>query len=367
MRRLSERPITYPELVLSGPMGNILDVLCTGTVPESAQEMAQRAYLMRKMAGHHESNLDALLYWSLLKWKQSHSPVFTLGCDLAWAIAHTEPPMKTFDILPEVPIDGMYVHVPPVIDIGGTDDSRRRIEGFFLTVNNISVPIDGHIADNPLSEIPSEELRNYRSCRGITVVGIGEDHAPKLADRIAQGKGYQRDDLVLYFNLVPGLPLYVDGVEDPLTRMVTNLLYLLQNTTELQEQVEPARSDIQGTDRKARRERERWQQKGRSACHHRVWDLSSTSRQRVIDPDAPGESGEPGEPGGATQHTVEGHVVMGHIHKYWVLDPAGQRSLATREVQTKTRGVRQYHLVAKWLQPYTRGEGPVAEPKVLVR
>lgn len=360
MHRLSERPITYPEIVLPGPMGNILDVLCKGSAPKSAQEMAQRVHLTRKLAGHHESNLDALLYWSLFKWKQSLSPVFTLGCDLAWAIAHTDPPMKTFDILPEVPIDGMYVSVPPVIDIG-TDDSRRRIEGFFLTVNNISVPLDGHIPDNPLSEIPSEELRNYRSCRGITVVGIGEDHAPKLADRIAQGKGYQRDDLVLYFNLVPGMPLYVDGVEDPLTRMVTNLLYLLQNTTELQEQLEPVRPDLQGTDRKTRRERERWQQKGRSACHHRIWNLSSTGRQRIIDPDAPDA------PEGESAHTAEAHVVMGHIHKYWVLDPAGQRSLATREVQTKTRGVRQYHLVAKWLQPYIRGEGPVAEPKVLVR
>ena len=360
MRRLSERPITYPELVLSGPMGKMLDVLCKGTVPETAQEMAQRTYLLRKMTGHYESNMDALLYWSLLKWRQSHSPVFSLGCDLAWAIAHTDAPMKTFDILPEVPIDGMYVSVPPVIDIG-TGDERRRIEGFFLTVNNISVPIDGHISDNPLSEIRSEDLNKYRTCRGITVVGIGEDHAPKLADRIARGEGHLRDDLVLYFNLVPGLPLYVDGVEDTLTRMIANLLYLLQNTAELQEQLEPSRPDIQGPDRKARRERERWQQKGRSACPHRIWDLSGTSRQRVIDPDAPDASE------GTTPHAVEGHIVMGHIHKYWVLDPAGQRSLATREVQTKTRGVRQYHLVAKWLQPYTRGEGPVADPKVLMR
>ena len=53
---------------------------------------------------------------------------------------------------------------------------------------------------------------------------------------------------------------------------------------------------------------------------------------------------------------------------YWVLDPLKRKSLGTKTSPTKTRGERTYHLVAKWIPPYTRGEGPVEHsPTVLVR
>ena len=368
MRRTQERPITYPELLVGGPMSGVLDmVLRRGSDPVDAHAMAERVQFVKENLAvqlpESRANLDAYLYWALHRWDRAGSPIFTMDGDLAWAIANTEPPMTTFDLLPEVPVDGMYVSMPPVFDIGDDEIGRHRIEGFFMTVNDIYVPVDGRPADGPVTMIGPDEAHKYRVKRGITVVGVGEDHAPNLSERIAAGLGWQRDDWVVYFNLVPGEALYIDagpqGVAE-LTRVVSNFLYLLQNTTELREEADPPRPDCVGNDRKARRERERQNRKGRSAYPHRVWHLSTLERGKVTaDPDAPVADNP--------QRKVSGHVVLGHIHRYWVLDPSGRRSLGTREVATKTRGTRTYHLVAKWLLPYVRGEGPVAQARVRVR
>lgn len=364
-----QRPITYPELVLGGPMAAILDTLRKGTDPADAHEMAQRVAILATVSGVDKdlmsrSDLDAYLYWAVHRWERSRRPVFTLEGELAWAVAHTEPPTDKFDLLAEIPVEGMYVTVPPVFDIGDDEVGRHRIEGLFLTTNEVYVPRDNAQSEGALVRMTTDELnRQYRPVRGITVVGIGEDKAPDLAGRIDRGEGWRRDDWVVYFNIVPGLPLYLDGASQgvvELTRVVYNLLYLLQNTTEIREEVEPTRPELEGEGRKPRRERERQNRKGRSAYPHRVWHLSTLDRGRTSpDPDAPVERN--------TVPKVSGHVVLGHIHRYWVLDPAGRKSLATREVHTKTRGTRTYHLVARWLLPYVRGEGPVASPRVLVR
>ena len=370
MRR--ERPVTYPELIQAGPMGRVLELLRKGSDPSDAHEMAERVHIMAEMltpggkstqGGTRRSNLDAYIYWALHRWDRSGCPVFTMEGELAWAIAHTEPPMTTFDLVPDIPINGMYVSMPPVFDIGDDTIGRHRVEGFFLTVNDIYVPKDKSHADGPIIMIGSENMDRFEKKRSITVVGVGEDKNPDLSGRIDRGEGWNRDDWVVYFSLVPGESLYIDGgtqgVGD-LTRVVSNFLYLLQNTTELREESDPPRPDLAGADRKSRRERERQHRKGRSAYPHRVWHLSTLERGKVpADPDAPVTDNPKRE--------VSGHIVLGHIHRYWVVDPAGRRVLAKREVTTKTRGARTYHLVAKWLLPYARGEGPVSSPRVLVR
>lgn len=361
-----ERPVTYPELILDGPMGKVLGLLRKGSDPVDAHEMAQRVHIMSEMLtqdGTRRSNLDAYLYWALHRWDRSGCPMFTMEGELAWAIAHTEPPMTTFDLMPVIPVEGMYVSMPPVFDIGDDTTGRHRVEGFFLTVNDIYVPKDGNPADGPITWIEAGDEGRFVMKRGITVVGVGEDKKPDLSGRIDRGEGWNRDDWVVYFSLVPGESLYIDGgtqgVAD-LTRVVANFLYLLQNTTELREDADPPRPDLVGSDRKPRRERERQHRKGRSAYPHRVWHLSTLERGRSTpDPDAPATD----DP----RRKVSGHVVLGHIHRYWVLDPAGRRSLGTREVPTKTRGTRTYHLVARWLLPYERGEGPTSPTRVLVR
>lgn len=360
----THHPITYPELVLGGPMGRVLDMLRSGSDPIDAHEMANRIAIMRKMSGNREADhMSPYLYWALHRWERSGCPVFTLEGELAWSVAHTEPAMATFDLLPQIPADGMYVSMPPVFDVGNDPSDPYRIEGMFLTVNEIYVPLDGSQSDGAITAISESDRHMYRVVRGISVVGIGEDKAPDLADRIERGEGWKRDDMVVFFNLVPGMPLYVRGGPigvAELTRVTSNLLFLLQNTTEIRESAEPTRPEFVGGDRKARRERDRQHRKGRSVHPHRVWDLSEHDRGRIpADPDAPVQPNPP--------RTVSGHVVLGHVHRYWVVDPAGRKSLGTRTVTTKSGATRTYHLVAKWLQPYVRGEGPAAHPRVLVR
>jgi len=361
---MPQHPVTYPELIMGGPMGRILGILRKGSDPPDAHEMAQRVAILGTMAGKEErTHLDAYLYWALHRWDRAGCPVFTLEGELAWSVAHTEPAMTTFDLLPHIPVDGMYVSMPPVFDIGDDEVGRHRVEGMFLTVNDIYVPLDGTVADGPVTMIGDDEKHRYRVVRGITVVGVGEDKSPDLADRLERGEGWNRDDWVVFFSLVPGMPLYIEGGPQgvaELTRVASNLLFLLQNTTEIREESEPPRPEFAGDDRKARRERERQHRKGRSVHPHRVWHLSDHERGKVpADPDAPVEHNP--------CRTVSGHLVLGHIHRYWVLDPAGRKSLATRTVKIKTGATRTYHLVAKWLQPYVRGEGPIAAPRVLVR
>lgn len=366
MRR--ERPITYPELILGGPSGKVLDVLRKGSDPANAHEMAQRVNLLAGMASKEPTegriHLDAYLYWALHRWDRSGCPTFTMDGELAWAIANTEPPMTTFDLLPEIPVDGMYVSMPPVFDIGDDTTGRHRIEGFLLTTNDIYVPLDGRPATGPIVSITPNDERRYQVKRGVTIVGVGEDKAPNLAERIERGEGWDRDDWIVYFSLVPGESLYIDGAHQgvaELTRVVANFLYLLQNTNEMVEVLDPARPEFVGSDRKTRRERERQQRKGRSVHPHRVWNLSTQDLGKVLpDPDAPVERNP-------ARGKVSGHMVLGHIHRYWVVDPAGRKSLATREVVTKTLGTRTYHLVAKWLQPYERGDGPASQTRVRVR
>lgn len=355
------RQATYPEICLAGPVGELQRLLVNQGEIRDIHDLASRiGALMQSGQQFHENKTELFIQWSLHQWQKSNKPVFVLEEDLAWSLTHTEPPMENFDLLPEIPIDGMYISLPPVFEIYSGQEGFK-IEGVILTRNEVLVPKDGSIPSGPLALLNTDDLSGYDILPSITVLGIGEDKRPPNKNR----DSYLRDDLVMYFSLVPGKPLYQqvggspDGGLPELTRVVVNLLYLLQNTKELtQEQDPPLPDSLQGNTRTARRERERHLKKGRTGLRHIVWKLSSLNRERAtckVAPDSP-------------DRKISGHIVLGHIHRYWVVDPKDNKVLQTKTADPQTKGFRTYHLVAKWILPYRRGEGTIEkQPKVILR
>lgn len=359
----SRRPAIYPEICLAGPIGQFQDKIRSMGKLQDIHDLASRMVGYANNWGFEKDKTELFLQWSLHQWVNSHKPVFVIEEDLAWALVNTEPPMENFDLLPQIPTDGMYISLPPVFEIGdGGEDpkSRHKIEGIFLTYNEVLTPKDGNEVSGSLTEVTPETFDKYDIVPSITVVGVGEDKRPQSKTNAA----YLRDDLVLYFSLAPGKPLYFSenkpqGLAE-LTRVVTNLLYLLQNTRELSEvQDPPLPGSLLGDSRTARRERERDLQKGRSCLRHTVWKLSTLKQKPSHKP----EDSLPPE-----ERKVRGHIVLGHIHRYWVVDPGERKVLQTKTANSQTKGSRTYHLVAKWILPYRRGEGPVENsPKVILR
>jgi hypothetical protein len=171
--------------------------------------------------------------------------------------------------------------------------------------------------------------------------------------------GWLPDDALIFFHLVPGSPIhqsvsgedYALGGTAQLTRVVVNLLYLLQNTREISTAVEDPRPELRKEDRSSRRERERETSKGRSVLPCTVLRLSSLKK-----PLPPHRA----EGGVQPARKLRGHIVLGHIHHYWVREPQETPVLDTR---TSEKGVC-LHKVARWLLPYTKGTGPIAEKNV---
>ncbi len=356
-KKPSRRPATYPEICLAGPVGVLQEALCAQGKMRDIHDMARRMDNLSLLQSERTNKTDLFVQWSIYQWVNNKKPLFVLEKELAWALSNTEPPMEKFDLLPELPIDGMYVCLPPVFDLDGGATGNHKVEGLFLTKNEVLVPKDGTILEGPASMVDPERLSDFDIIPSITILGVGEDKNK------SSKSGWLRDDAIIYFSLVPGKPLYLDndkhlGVVE-LTRVVANLLYLLQNTHELLSEKDPALpSSLLGDSRSARRERERDLDKGRSCLPHTVWKLSSLERKPPKD----------SEPGTEPEQKMRGHIVLGHIHNYWVLDPGKSKSLSTKKVSTKTRGERIYHLVSKWILPYVRGEGPVEHaPTVLIR
>lgn len=358
-KMLPRRAATYPEICMSGPIGQFQDKLRSMGKLKDIHDLASRMVGFSQKWGFDQDKTELFVQWSLHQWLKSNKPIFLLEEDLAWALSNTEPPMENFDLLPQIPIDGMFISLPPVFEIGGGgSNAGHKIEGIFLTYNEVLCPKEGiGEVSGPLTEVTPETLAKYDIVPSITVVGIGEDKRPASKANSA----FLRDDLVLYFSLVPGKPLYLHEDEHQgqveLARVVTNLLYLLQNTRELSEvQDPPLPESLLGEARSARRERERDLSKGRSCLRHTVWKLSTLKRR-------PPQKSEEGVP---EERKVRGHIVLGHIHRYWVLDPGEEKVLQTKT--SSTPKTKTYHLVAKWVLPYKRGEGPIEKsPKVILR
>lgn len=353
------RPVTYPELAMQGPASDIIETCRVSGYAENIQRMGALIYAMCQKTGLPYAPLGTLMHWSLHQWDKMGRPLFVLDGELAWALTQTEPPMTRFDLMPDIPIDGMYVVLPPVFDMASSTGTHK-VEGLFITTNDVVIPPSDykHLPSPPVPDKDGQVVR-----RGITVLGVGEDIAPGLVERLDSGKGWLRDDALIFFHLVPGLPLYyqsetVQGTAE-LTRVVVNLLYLLQHTKEIHPAKDPTTGIGSGNDRKSRREQHRESKKGRSYIPHTVWKLSTMERKASRPAMVEGED--------AVKRSVQGGIVMGHIHHYWVVDPKDKKVVATKVEPTKAHGDRTYYKVAKWLLPYVRGEAGTEPRTVSIR
>lgn len=348
------RSTQHPEKYLRGA-DRVMDFLkeVYGGRPVSAEEVGVMLITLAEAQGmgHIADHTQVLAVHALFSWVANNQPIYILDEDLAWALVNTRPPMENFDLLPEVPVSGMYVAIPPCFEIHNDQSGNHRIEGFYLTKNLVRCYADPARRREKVDRDVDMSMLTQEPA--VTVVAVGED---KKADYANKNNLPPQDDALFTFHLLPGEPLKLTDAtveqlgQQELIYMVTNLLYLLQRTrgqiTEIREDYVP---HLRGNDRKARRERERENSKGRSVLAHTILRLSEKARasQRV--------SGSGGE------KDMARHIVAGHIHSYWVSNPEEQPVLAT-----KGEGEKKLHLIHKWLLPYWRGTGEQTAGKTVV-
>jgi hypothetical protein len=230
---------------------------------------------------------------------------------------------------------------------------EHAIEGLYVTEDEFRIPVDD--AGKPLWELEGKvECHDHQKWdvrRGIAVIGVGEDKhqhygMPEKGDKW----GLFRDDALVYFMLIPGKPLFLEGKEwEPgyrgipeLTRIVVNLLYILQNTQQIQlKKHDPAAGRLDGKERTRRRQEENFARKGKSVLPY--------TTMRLLEPAKPrNKETLPG----VERVSRRAHIVVGHIHHYWV-KPGEKPALETKKNEKGT----ELHRVAHWLLPYRTGTG----------
>lgn len=324
----------------------------------SVDDVGQVVRFVAREVGRPEiaDSTQILTVSALYAWSVNGMPMYVLEEELAWALVNTRPPMKEFELLPRVPVSGMYVVIPPIFQIYNTESGKHRIEGFYLCENLVRCYRDPlkrrtHVPpETPLEDLVAEPA--------VTIVAVGED---KRAEYAARHGLAPVDDALFTCHLMPGDPLAMGNLSveqtghQELVYMVTNLLYLLQRTKgQIQEVREDVPRELRGDERSARRARARENEKGRSAVPHTILRLSGKAKasQRAA---AKGE---------AAGKDVARHIVAGHIHSYWVSDPEDQPVLSVKEDEAGKKK----HLIHKWLLPYWRGTGePAGGKTVLVK
>lgn len=303
-----------------------------------------------QMADHTQVLSVSALY----TWCMNNMPMYVLEEELAWALVNTRPPMQVFELLPRVPVSGMYVAIPPIFTIYNNLSGHHKIEGFYLSENLVRCYADPAKRRKKIGD--DVDLKDLVQEPGVTIVAVGED---KRADYADKHKLAPVDDALFTFHLLPGDSLQLEDAtveqegQQELIYLVTNLLYLLQRTkgqiAEVRELVPPY---LLGDDRAARRARERENNKGRSALAHTVLRLSEKAKASQKASGA--KSG--------TEKDIARHIVAGHIHSYWVSNPEDQPVLSVKEEE----GGKKKHLIHKWLLPYWRGSGEATPGKTVL-
>lgn len=326
-----------------------------GGRPVSAEEVGTILISIAEAQGMGDrmDHTQILTIHALYSWLIHNQPMYILDEDLAWALINTRPPMTDFDLLPKVPVSGMYVVIPPCFSIYNNQSGEHKIEGFYLTENLVRCYADPARRREKVEREDVLDLNDYIQEPAITVVAVGED---KQAEYASKNNLAPQDDALFTFHLLPGEPLKLENVtqeqlgHQELVYMVTNLLYLLQRTkgqiTEIREDFVPS---LRGDDRKSRRERERENAKGRSVLAHTILRLSEKAKASQKASSSGGEK------------DMARHIVAGHIHSYWVSNPEDQPVLAVKGEEGK-----QLHLIHKWLLPYWRGSGEQTAGKTVV-
>jgi len=353
-RQQTLRKIQHPEKYLRGAAPLIAAIRQIYGDTGSAEDVGTVVISLAQAVGNPRmaDSTQVLSISALYNWHANQRPKYVLEEELAWALVNTRPPMENFDLLPRVPVSGMYVVVPPIFHIFNSESGQHKIEGFYLCENLVRCHADSAKRGQKIDE--TTPLADLVQQPGVTIVAVGEDKQAGYADKNSLAPV---DDALFTFHLLPGGPLKVGEMapeqlgHQELVYMVTNLLYLLQRTKgQITEIIEDLAPHLRGEDRKIRRERERENAKGRSCLPHTILRLSEKAK-----------ASQKSSGTGGTEKDLARHIVAGHIHSYWVSNPEDQPVLSTKE-----EGGKKKHLVHKWLLPYWRGSGDAASSKTVL-
>jgi hypothetical protein len=362
MTRPSEiRALSHPELAVARQgIGVVIDTLIRHHGPDITMtnlwhEVGVLGDGLERPLKSYE--ISSLLVW--IRWVANGRPIYALEPDLMWALVHTAPMSTRLEALPELPVDGMYLSLPPGIHLGRNPDDPKHaymVEGVYLIKDRGHVETDAAgipiVGPGLLSHgqiLTVGEAAHTREMDLISVVAAGrrEDQLGDVRTR------YTGDDQLLVFGISASTHLEsllsdeaFDGVPE-ITRLVVNLLHLMNATRDIASTTVDPGAHLRGLEgRPLRRERERMEGKGRSALPCRVLHL------RDLGKSLPARAQADVSPDGAVppERVVRRHIVAGHIHHYWVVDAQDTPVVRIRE------GERRNKLIARWLRPYWRGD-----------
>lgn len=334
------RKLEHPEILVERAGSGIFDKAFSimeeqfKNLGKSSGHIAEVAETMG-MLNFIQDDCNKAQFFSLYNWWKNEKPIYRLTEDLTMALAHTEPPMKKFELDPRacVPLSGMYIALPPVFQMGSTiDGNTYAVEGIYIVEDLVK----------PAADLPPEE--------GVLFLGVGEDQAKGAWLNRDWTEGPCRDDTLIFFTVCKDRDLggllhkgtyspdgdRVLGVPE-LAKLAFNLLWMLQYVPHSISNRTILDVPLKGKkDRAIRREIERLGRKGRTHRGYTLLDLATGQRN-----DGKSSVGS---------RTVRSHIVRGHVHHYWVNDPKGKKP-----VEIKNDGGKAKYLIPKWVLPYKKG------------
>lgn len=267
-----------------------------------------------------------------------HRVVWLISEDLAFALSNTDPPVERFtdELMANrfrLPYPGMYLVLPPVYDLQDPESGSHKVQGIYLAEDIV---------------LTTQQFDDMVAGRPTPIVGA----APAIiASAIGECKGvlpgYVLNDTTASLTLSP---VTRGGEVEYLTRpsaghkntvqLVTNFLWALHS----------GYLSVEQKDSSSRR-----QTIGRGGIKH-VLPRSYTYVQ--LSEKVRRDNAEKGAMRAEDVRHVRAHLVRGHWHSYWVLNPEGRVFTETRVSRTgKTE-----HKVRIWLLPYYVGDPKDALP-----
>jgi len=335
------RKLEHPEILVERAGAGLFDKafkLMTSHFGDRMSKSSGHTAIVAESMGLHnfiQDDCNKAQFFSLYSWWKNDKPIYRLTEDLTMALAHTDPPMDTFDLDPRacVPLSGMYIALPPVFFMGSVnDDNQYAIEGIYIVEDLV----------RPDKDSPPEA--------GILFLGVGEDKAKGAWLNRTWTEGPCRDDTLIFFTVCQhkSIKSLVDGgtcIEGKevlgateLSKLAFNLLWMLQYVPHAISRKRLPDSKLKGKkDRARRREIERIGQKGRTHKGYIVLDLSTDQRKTS-------------KAASVGTRTVRAHIVRGHIHNYWMNDSKDKKPVEVRVVENKSK-----YLIPKWVLPYRKG------------
>ena len=300
---------------------------CSGDIRKALESGGHRGFNPPDLASTIRTS------WSGVQWIRSGKPIFRLEDDLLRVLLKTKVPMDIVDYIPEMPFDGLYIALgEETYSLQDPTTGLHKAEGIYVCRDLIRSSFNASTGQKDQSGI----------AHGILVVAVGEN----------KGKSshpLERDDTLQYFALIPKLPLKTlteaasAGFKETL-RVVMNLLLLMSS-----EKQAISRKEVIPKSPKSPKKIKRAQRRGNSFHKYYSLGLSDQIKQKIREKTKKSSIKNWDGP----THVV---VVVGHWHKYWVLNPGDRKVLGY-----KAKGKVTYSLIRKWVYPYPavrRGAGP---------